>query len=192
MRPVSIGYGEDADRLQHQSPANDRRPLRGAAQSRRAVRPPRQGAAVRRRAEPRSDGRADARGLPSVRLHVGRQVVAAVSRGLSQDVAPIFPARRRLSSRRSTAGARRRCSCRAAPATFGRTCPGYPYRCGDEADIRWTGRSLGCAAVRAADRSAIREEVARRPAVYPIRCATSLVTLPGGEGGRRSSASCRP
>ena len=63
--------------------------------------------------------------------------------------------------------------------------PGYPYRCGDEADIRWIGRSLGCAAVRAADKSAIREEVAKRPAVYPIRCATSLVTLPAAKAGEQ-------
>jgi neutral ceramidase len=61
--------------------------------------------------------------------------------------------------------------------------PGHPYRCGDEADIRWTGRSLGCAAVRAADKSAIREEVSKRPDVFPIRCATSQVTLPGAKGG---------
>jgi hypothetical protein len=61
--------------------------------------------------------------------------------------------------------------------------PGFPYRCGDEADIRWTGRSLGCAAVRAADKSAIREETAKRPAVFPIRCATSRVTLPAAKSG---------
>lgn len=60
--------------------------------------------------------------------------------------------------------------------------PGHPYRCGDEADIRWTGRSLGCAAVRAADRSAIREELAKRPAVYPIKCATKEVELPAASG----------
>lgn len=61
--------------------------------------------------------------------------------------------------------------------------PGFPYRCGDEADIRWTGRSLGCAAVRAADKSAIREETVKRPAVFPIRCATSRVTLPAFKAG---------
>jgi hypothetical protein len=61
--------------------------------------------------------------------------------------------------------------------------PGYPYRCGDEADIRWTGRSLGCAAVRASDKSAIREEVSNRPAVFPIRCAAANVTLPAAKGG---------
>ena len=31
--------------------------------------------------------------------------------------------------------------------------PGQPYRCGDEADIRWTGRDLGCEVVRTADRT---------------------------------------
>lgn len=65
--------------------------------------------------------------------------------------------------------------------------PGHPYRCGDEADIRWAGRDLGCAAVKAADRSAVREEVARRPAVYPIRCATRTVTLPGIKDGEKVS-----
>lgn len=63
--------------------------------------------------------------------------------------------------------------------------PGYPYRCGDETDIRWIGRSLGCATVRASDRSAIREEVSKRPVVYPIRCATSLVTLPAAKDGEK-------
>jgi hypothetical protein len=61
--------------------------------------------------------------------------------------------------------------------------PGQPYRCGDEADIRWTGRSLGCAAVRASDRSAIREEMAKRAAVFPIKCATSRVSVPGRRSG---------
>ena len=63
--------------------------------------------------------------------------------------------------------------------------PGFPYRCGDEADIRWIGRNLGCAAIRAADRSAIREEMARRPTAYPIRCATKVVDLPAARGGKR-------
>lgn len=57
--------------------------------------------------------------------------------------------------------------------------PGVPYRCGDEADIKWTGRSLGCAVVRAADRSAVREEIAKRKAIYPLKCATSVIQLPG-------------
>jgi hypothetical protein len=61
--------------------------------------------------------------------------------------------------------------------------PGLPYRCGDEADIRWCGRDLGCAAVKAADRAAVREELARRPAVYPIRCASQVVTLPAVKPG---------
>jgi neutral ceramidase len=61
--------------------------------------------------------------------------------------------------------------------------PGHPYRCGDESDIRWTGRSLGCAAIRAADKSAIREETAKRPSAFPIRCATSRVTLPAAKSG---------
>lgn len=61
--------------------------------------------------------------------------------------------------------------------------PGQPYRCGDEADIRWTGRNLGCAAVRASDKSAIREQTALRASVFPIKCATSRVTLPARTGG---------
>lgn len=56
--------------------------------------------------------------------------------------------------------------------------PGFPYRCGDEADIRWAGRGLGGAAVSAADRAAVREERARRPTVYPIRCASRVVEVP--------------
>lgn len=57
--------------------------------------------------------------------------------------------------------------------------PGFPYRCGDEADIKWTGRSLGCAVVRALDRSAIREEVAKRKSIYPLKLASTVVMLPG-------------
>jgi hypothetical protein len=61
--------------------------------------------------------------------------------------------------------------------------PGHPYRCGDESDIRWCGRDLGCAAVKAADRSLVREELARRPAVYPIRCARKVVAVPSIKKG---------
>lgn len=61
--------------------------------------------------------------------------------------------------------------------------PGHPYRCGDEADIRWAGRGLGCAAVKASDRAAVREQVARRPAVFPIRCATRVVAVPSIKKG---------
>lgn len=57
--------------------------------------------------------------------------------------------------------------------------PGVPYRCGDEADIKWTGRSLGCAVVRAVDRSVVREEVAKRKTIYPLQCASSVIELPG-------------
>lgn len=57
--------------------------------------------------------------------------------------------------------------------------PGVPYRCGDEADIKWTGRNLGCAVVRAADRSVVREELAKRKTIYPLKCATSVISLPG-------------
>lgn len=57
--------------------------------------------------------------------------------------------------------------------------PGVPYRCGDEADIKWTGRSLGCAVVRAADLSVVREQRANRKTIYPLKCATSVIELPG-------------
>lgn len=57
--------------------------------------------------------------------------------------------------------------------------PGMPYRCGDEADIKWTGRSLGCAVVRSVDRSAVREELAKRKTIYPLKCAISVIPLPG-------------
>ena len=57
--------------------------------------------------------------------------------------------------------------------------PGVPYRCGNEADIKWTGRSLGCAVVRAADRSVVREELAKRKTIYPLKCVSSVIQLPG-------------
>jgi neutral ceramidase len=57
--------------------------------------------------------------------------------------------------------------------------PGFPYRCGDEADIRWIGRDLGCEVVRTADRLVTREELAKRPKAYPIKVASAVVDLPG-------------
>jgi hypothetical protein len=60
--------------------------------------------------------------------------------------------------------------------------PGYSYRCGDEADIRWCGRNLGCAVVRAADRSVVREELSKRKTIYPLKCANTVVKLPGKKG----------
>ena len=57
--------------------------------------------------------------------------------------------------------------------------PGVPYRCGNEADIKWTGRSLGCAVVRAADRNVVREELAKRKTIYPLKCVSSVIELPG-------------
>ena len=60
--------------------------------------------------------------------------------------------------------------------------PGFPYRCADEADIQWAGRDLGGAVVKALARNMIREELRRRPEYYPIRIASSTVSLPGKEG----------
>jgi hypothetical protein len=57
--------------------------------------------------------------------------------------------------------------------------PGFPYRCGDEADIQWAGRSLGCAAVRVLSACAIREQLAKRPTLYQIKVAHVVVMLPG-------------
>jgi hypothetical protein len=57
--------------------------------------------------------------------------------------------------------------------------PGFPYRCGDEADIRWIGRGLGCEVVQVCDRLAVREQLAARPKIYPIKCATKTLMLPG-------------
>jgi hypothetical protein len=60
--------------------------------------------------------------------------------------------------------------------------PGYPYRCADEADLQWAGRSLGGAVVRALARSMIREELSKRKPYYRLECARSVVELPGKEG----------
>jgi hypothetical protein len=64
--------------------------------------------------------------------------------------------------------------------------PGFPYRCGDEADIRWIGRDLGCEVVRTADRTVVREELTARPKDYPIKCARRVVELPGKKGPVRA------
>jgi neutral ceramidase len=43
---------------------------------------------------------------------------------------------------------------------------------------------LGCAVLRACDRSAIREEMAKRPTVYPIRCASREIEIPALKEGK--------
>jgi len=57
--------------------------------------------------------------------------------------------------------------------------PGYPYRCADEADIQWAGRDLGGAVVRTLARNVTREELAQRADYYPIKVASSVISLPG-------------
>lgn len=60
--------------------------------------------------------------------------------------------------------------------------PGYPYRCADEADIQWAGRDLGGAVVRTLARNVTREHLKQRAEFYPIRVASSVVSLPGKRG----------
>ena len=60
--------------------------------------------------------------------------------------------------------------------------PGYPYRCADEADIQWAGRDLGGAVVRTLASSVTREQLRTRAEYYPIRVASSVVSLPGKQG----------
>ncbi len=60
--------------------------------------------------------------------------------------------------------------------------PGFPYRCADEADIQWAGRDLGGAVLRTLAKNVTREELRKRPEYYPIRVASSIVSLPGKEG----------
>jgi len=64
--------------------------------------------------------------------------------------------------------------------------PGYPYRCADESDIQWAGRDLGSAVVRTLAHSVIREQLAQRPKYYPLRVASSIVSLPGKEERREA------
>lgn len=60
--------------------------------------------------------------------------------------------------------------------------PGYPYRCADEADIQWAGRDLGGAVMSTLARGVTREQLRTRAEYYPIRVASSTVSLPGKEG----------
>ena len=60
--------------------------------------------------------------------------------------------------------------------------PGYPYRCADEPDIQWAGRDLGGAVVRTLARSVTREQLRTRAEYFPIRVASSVVSLPGKQG----------
>lgn len=59
--------------------------------------------------------------------------------------------------------------------------PGYPYRCADEADIQWAGRDLGGAVVGSLARSVTREALQQRATHYPIKVASTVVSLPGKE-----------
>jgi len=52
------------------------------------------------------------------------------------------------------------------------------FRSGDEADLQWAGLDLGAAALRAAGRLAVREELSRRPGEYRIQCQNETVFLP--------------
>lgn len=52
------------------------------------------------------------------------------------------------------------------------------FRSGDEADLQWAGLDLGAAALRAASRLVVREELARRPSEYRIQCQNQTVYLP--------------
>lgn len=60
--------------------------------------------------------------------------------------------------------------------------PGYPYRCADEADIQWAGRDLGGAVVRTLAHNVTREQLRSRAEYYPIRVASTVVSLPGKQG----------
>lgn len=60
--------------------------------------------------------------------------------------------------------------------------PGYPYRCADEADIQWAGRDWGGAVMRTLAHNVTREQLQTRAEYYPIRVASSTVSLPGKEG----------
>jgi hypothetical protein len=53
------------------------------------------------------------------------------------------------------------------------------FRSGDEADLQWAGMELGAAVMRACARAVVRESLARRPSVYPVRSASVRVGLPG-------------
>ncbi|MBD3676151.1 MAG: hypothetical protein HUJ26_21790, partial [Planctomycetaceae bacterium] len=58
----------------------------------------------------------------------------------------------------------------------------YPYRWADEADIQWPGRDLGGAVMKSLSYSVTREQLETRAVYYPIRVASSTVSLPGKEG----------
>lgn len=60
--------------------------------------------------------------------------------------------------------------------------PGYPYRCADEADIQWAGRDLGSAVTRSLAGAVTREKLKQRTDYYPIKCASTVIELPGKEG----------
>ena len=73
------------DRVQHQPPQGHRRQGGRPTQPGRPERPPGEGAPVRRRPVPDPDGGPDARGLPPLLLHLGRQRHAPLPRGLPED-----------------------------------------------------------------------------------------------------------
>ncbi len=59
---------------------------------------------------------------------------------------------------------------------------GDPYRCADEADIQFAGRDLGGAVIKALAKSMTREVAAKRPSTYKLKVASERVTLAGKDG----------
>ena len=85
-----------------------------------------------------------------------------------------------------------RCSCRAAPATFGPTCPDYPYRCADEADIQWAGRDLGrCGGAHASPQRHTRRVATARRVLSDSRGRVQG-RFAAGQGGANRRGTDRP
>lgn len=182
LRPVSIGYGED----QIDFGINRRKTIEG----RNVVRLNPEGPNDKRVKVLRFD---DGRSLDpvAVLMHAvchpcvhtwGDRWSAPYPNGypkLSAD----FPGEARAFVERVYGGRTRALFLQGCAGDIRPNLPGFPYRCGDEADIRWCGRGLGCAVVRASDKSVIREELAKRPTIYPIRCVSRVVEVPAIKGG---------
>ncbi len=122
--------------------------------------------------------RADACRLPSLRLYLGDKLTPPFPNGYPK-ISADFPGEAQTFVEKVYGPKTKSLFLQGCAGDIRPNLPGVPYRCGDEADIKWTGRSLGCAVVRAADLSVVREQRVNRKSIYPLKCATSVIELPG-------------
>ena len=186
MRPVTVGYGEDAIGFS----INRRKVIDGRAVVRLnpdgPERPPGQGAPVRRRPVPDP---------VAVLMHAvchpcfftwGDNATPPYPEGFPKMSAD-FPGEAQSFVEKVYDGQTRTLFLQGCAGDIRPNLPGDPYRCADEADIEWAGRDLGGAVGPGPGPVADPRGASKRPTVYKIRCASSTSRSPARTGRSRPS-----